>query len=434
MKKTVTFEEKLRVEEDGSLAPGTSREVAVELTIPAESLRLWWPHKLLLLGEHSGINQGPHLYTARFTATETIAKEYADSSKQRAYSAYSSLSVPCGIRTVGSWFDPVTQGRAFSINGVKIYLEGGNWIATDALLRYATHPDRYLDEVGLHVSMGFNLIRVWGGGLVETRDFYDSCNTLGVLVYQELQMTGDNNGRWAGSYDWPLDQSAYLRNARDSFKRLRRHPSLLLVGGGNELSPQELNPPPYIAQGLIALANELLPPGVTYIASSMAPQNYSQPFDWTYAMAPNDGNYGLNWLGTYWSDRNPGLEGARNVSIAFQPEIGNAAVPMSRRGLARFLSPSAMEAIPLPGATFDSADPAWVYHKYLGMTTTVTTEDDSNGDSANSAETMLCNSPETAARCARAAIKPQISTSTMIYDHVYAYGPADSTMATAEMG
>lgn len=59
-------------------------------------------------------------------------------------------------------------------------------------------------------------------------------------------------------------------------------------------------------------------PGVPFIMSSMSPQNYSEPFDWTYALAPNDGNYGLNFLSTY-DERNPGLAGASNVQIRFRP-------------------------------------------------------------------------------------------------------------------
>jgi hypothetical protein len=438
------------------------------LTVPAATLRLWWPHTLLAEsrggsdgsdgsdnrdnsddsgggGEYAGAGMRPHLYTAHFAATELPhdgVRESGGSGNIRASDgstidsgsrsllsplARARLSVLVGVRTVESWFDPVTQGRAFAVNGVKVYLEGGNWIATDLLLRFAAHADRYMEEVSLHAAMGFNLIRVWGGGLVETRAFYDACDTLGVLVYQELQMTGDNNGRWGGSYDWPLNQPAYLRNADDTFRRLRGHPSLLLVGGGNELSPQALSPPPSVALGLDALARQWLPPGVTYIASSMAPQNYSAPFDWTYAMAPNDGNYGLNLLGTYWTDRNPGLAGAEDVPIAFQPEIGNAAAPLSRRGLARFLSSSALDALPRPGATAESVHPAWVYHKYLGMTTTVLAA------SAAGASPPVPSSSEAAARCARVAAG-QAGAATTVYDHTYAYGPADPAAASADSG
>ena len=48
--------------------------------------------------------------------------------------------------------------------------------------------------------MGLNLIRVWGGGGTERPEFYDAADRLGILVLQEFWMTGDNNGRWAGSY------------------------------------------------------------------------------------------------------------------------------------------------------------------------------------------------------------------------------------------
>jgi len=114
---------------------------------------------------------------------------------------------------------------------------------------------------------------------------------------------------------------------------------------------------------------------------------------------------------------------------------------MSVRGLARFLSPSALEAFPLPGATFETVHPAWVYHKYLGMTTTVTPDEDH--DAANpthsiepSSEPLLCDSLEAAAaRCAKIVSSSRNSaSSTMVYDHVYAYGPSDTTTATAEMG
>ena len=56
-----------------------------------------------------------------------------------------------------------------------------------------------------------NLIRVWGGGITERPEFYDACDRAGMLVMQEFWMTGDNNGRWAGSYEWPTDHDVYLR-------------------------------------------------------------------------------------------------------------------------------------------------------------------------------------------------------------------------------
>ena len=62
-----------------------------------------------------------------------------------------------------------------------------------------------------------NLIRVWGGGITERPEFYDACDRAGMLVMQEFWMTGDNNGRWAGSYEWPTDHDVYLRAVSYSY-------------------------------------------------------------------------------------------------------------------------------------------------------------------------------------------------------------------------
>ena len=97
--------------------------------------------------------------------------------------------------------------------------------------------DRPRREVALHRAAGLDLIRVWGGGIAERPEFYAAADALGVLVMQEFWMTGDNNGRWAGEYSWPLDHAVYLDNARDTVRALRGHASLLFWCGGNELDP-----------------------------------------------------------------------------------------------------------------------------------------------------------------------------------------------------
>ena len=303
-----------------------------------------------------------------------------------------------GVRTVGSFLAGGTlRGRAFTVNGRPVYVEGGNWITTDLLLRYADDASRYVAEVGRYKEMGLNLIRVWGGGLWEREAFFDACDAAGMLVLQEYWMTGDNNGRWAGNYEWPLDHAAYLTNAADAFRAVRHHPSLLIVCGGNELSPKGLNPPPAVLAGLehivlggtgggsngtAAGAN-----GVLFVASSMAPQNYTQPFDWSYALAPNDGNYGLNLPEQFYDERNPGLTlvfptnlsdptdsdniTSQDVAIAFQPEIGSVSAPLSLRGLRRMLSPASAEAFPSElSATVNSN---WTFHKYEAWSTTAAT-------------------------------------------------------------
>ena len=157
-------------------------------------------------------------------------------------------------------------------------------------------------QVRMHREMGLNLIRVWGGGLTERPEFYRACDTHGVLVMQEFWMSGDNNGRWAGSFDWPTDHGVYLDNARDMVLMLRQHPSLLFWNCGNELFQVEQQLPgtnpspgsPGVQSALLAKLHGVIAandPGRFAITSSMS--------NWTcwgstcgndYALAPQDGN------------------------------------------------------------------------------------------------------------------------------------------------
>ena len=72
-------------------------------------------------------------------------------------------------------------------------------------------------------------------------------SALHLKIMHEFWMSGDNNGRWAGSYSDPLDHQLYLAAAADTVSRLRGHPSLLFWCGGNELYPAGSSPPPDIA-------------------------------------------------------------------------------------------------------------------------------------------------------------------------------------------
>ncbi|MCK7535814.1 MAG: hypothetical protein MZV63_34935 [Marinilabiliales bacterium] len=48
----------------------------------------------------------------------------------------------------------------------------------------------------MHAEMNMNMIRVWGGSITERPEFYEACDRYGILVWQDLWITGDCNGRW----------------------------------------------------------------------------------------------------------------------------------------------------------------------------------------------------------------------------------------------
>ena len=153
-------------------------------------------------------------------------------------------SVNFGIRQTDNYFDKVVGGRVFLINGQKVFIKGGNWIASDALLRLS--PERYEAEVRMHAQMNMNMIRIWGGAMPERPEFYDACDKYGLLVWQDLWVSGDCNGEWfdpkkkesqARRKAYPDDHSLFLETAIDQIKMLRNHPSLYLWCGGNETPP-----------------------------------------------------------------------------------------------------------------------------------------------------------------------------------------------------
>lgn len=232
--------------------------VQVEIMVrdnPRDNVHLWWPH---------GVLRGLRVaHRHQFTVSLIVNNRVTDVH-----------TIHTGIRSVSTWLDEDLQGQRFRINGQNVYLVGGNWIGTDQALRTSASTRRYCSEIALHRYAGLNLIRVWGGGTAERDDFYQCADRLGILVWQEFWMTGDNNGRWAGNYNWPENHSAYLYHIRDTVQRLRGYASLLFYSGCNEcLAPKGANdaypnPPRSIDDGIRTILNDF-DPGRFYISSSM---------------------------------------------------------------------------------------------------------------------------------------------------------------------
>ncbi|MFA9477928.1 glycoside hydrolase family 2 protein [Phycisphaerales bacterium AB-hyl4] len=117
-----------------------------------------------------------------------------------------------------------------SLNGRRVFLKGSNWVHADVLLRL----DRSRYERLLRPAKvgGLNFMRVWGGSLAETDAFYDVCDRLGLLCWQEF---------WLACENYPaLDRQLLARCARDTVRRLYNRPSLVFYSGGNEFEPDNI--------------------------------------------------------------------------------------------------------------------------------------------------------------------------------------------------
>ncbi|EED20185.1 beta-mannosidase, putative [Talaromyces stipitatus ATCC 10500] len=134
-----------------------------------------------------------------------------------------------GIRSAEVIQQPDKHGKSFffRINGVDIFCGGSCWIPTDSLLPSIT-AERYRKWIELMVAGGQMMIRVWGGGIYEDDRFYEVCDELGVLVWQDF-MFG------CGNYPvWPRMRESIRQEAIYNVQRLRHHPSIVIYVGNNE--------------------------------------------------------------------------------------------------------------------------------------------------------------------------------------------------------
>ncbi|MCX6333779.1 MAG: beta galactosidase jelly roll domain-containing protein [Bacteroidia bacterium] len=138
-----------------------------------------------------------------------------------------------GIRTVSTRSVETVESwrRDFYVNGKRIHLTGGAWVPDMLLNRDST---RYDWEMHLCRNANINLVRIWGGGVTPCDEFWDAADRYGMLVWSDFWVTGDTQGEFKGSSDWPLEGDVFKKNVLSTIYRIRNHPSLLVWTGGNE--------------------------------------------------------------------------------------------------------------------------------------------------------------------------------------------------------
>jgi beta-mannosidase len=121
-------------------------------------------------------------------------------------------------------------GKSFTIkvNGAPVFMKGANWVPADSFLPRVTEA-RYRALLESAAAVHMNMIRVWGGGVYEDDRFYELCDELGLLVWQDFMFACSM---------YPGD-AAFVENvhreAVDNIRRIRNHPSLALWAGNNEI-------------------------------------------------------------------------------------------------------------------------------------------------------------------------------------------------------
>ncbi|MGB2866956.1 MAG: glycoside hydrolase family 2 protein, partial [Bacteroidota bacterium] len=191
------------------------------------------------------------------------------------------------------------EGRSFiiEVNGVRVFCKGADWIPCDAFLP-RTPDSTYEKLLTMAQQAGMNMIRVWGGGVYERDCFYDMCDELGLMVWQDFMFA-------CGEYpeeQWFLNQVE--DEAQKTVRRLRNHPSIVLWCGNNECewnfckenpgkSPEEMSG--------ARIFRDLLPSVVRRLDGTR-PYWRSSPFGSGFPNDESNGNYhGWNVWGS-WLD------------------------------------------------------------------------------------------------------------------------------------
>ncbi|MGC3994342.1 MAG: glycoside hydrolase family 2 protein [Propionicimonas sp.] len=138
-----------------------------------------------------------------------------------------------GFRTVELDTTPDADGNGatfgFRVNGVQLFARGMDWIPDDCFPSRIT-AQRYRERVQQAVDAGVDMLRIWGGGIYEQAAFYDACDELGVMVWQDFCLAC---AAYPEEEPFATEVEA---EARDNVRRLSPHPSLVLWNGNNECS------------------------------------------------------------------------------------------------------------------------------------------------------------------------------------------------------
>jgi beta-mannosidase len=135
-----------------------------------------------------------------------------------------------GLRALDLISAPDAAGRSFGfrVNGHDIFARGANWIPADALSGRIT-PDAVRDLLQSAVDANMNMIRIWGGGRYEPDWFYDLCDQMGLMVWQDF-MFACNLYPSTPAYLAEVDAEV-----RDVVARINHHACIALWCGDNEL-------------------------------------------------------------------------------------------------------------------------------------------------------------------------------------------------------
>lgn len=192
----IEFTQKVNIGANGETSIKLDKRTFSQLMV--NSPKLWWPN---------GYGD-PDLYNCKLSLL--VDDEVSDIQ-----------NIKFGIKRYS--YDTIGHVLHVSINGVKVFIKGGDWGMSEYLLR--CRGKEYDTKVSLHKEMNFNMIRNWIGSTTD-EEFYDACDKYGIMIWDDFWLNANEN--------LPADINVFNANAIEKIKRFRNHASIAVWCAENE--------------------------------------------------------------------------------------------------------------------------------------------------------------------------------------------------------
>lgn len=198
---------------------GAKQKVSLELTL--EKVEKWWPN---------GHGEQP-LYDIELEIFDQDGVLCDHSAKRIGFRSAEFIKNQGSAETAMPY--------TLVLNGKRIFLRGVNWVPLSPFYGAVTR-EHYRNYIQRFKDMNCNLLRVWGGAILEKQEFYDACDEMGLMVWQEFPQSS------SGLNNTPPDDREFLkeleRTAEIFILRRRHHASHIIWCGGNELMWEDFRP------------------------------------------------------------------------------------------------------------------------------------------------------------------------------------------------
>ena len=293
-------------------APFCTSSPTTAVAIPVTSPELWYP--------------------ARYGG-QPLYRISASLMSHDASIVYDQVEKVIGFRTVElveqDIGNSVGKSFYFRVNNIPIFCGGTCWIPPDSFLPRLTSKD-YYEWIRMAVDGNQSMIRVWGGGVYEDDKFYEACDELGILVWQDFMMA-------CGAYPAYAEfLSSVKAEAEANVRRLMHHPSIIVWAGNNEdyqyqeqngleYDPNDKDPESWLRSTFPArYIYEKLLPDILHNLTDGVIYRFGSPFGGQTSNDPTVGD--LHQWNVWHGEQRPYQEWA-SLSGRFVSEFGMQALP-----------------------------------------------------------------------------------------------------------